>query len=134
MTVWMIAGISVTAAIAALVLRQTQPAFSLVMTIAAGTLLLVSAVSAGVPLIERIMALFEKTAVSGAYIDVLIKALGIGLLTQTAADVCRDAGETALAGKTEFAGKVLLLLCGLPLFEYAASLLESIISGQAVMP
>ena len=132
MTVWMIVGVAVTAAVLALTLRQSQPAYATVLTLSAGILLLGAAITAAVPLIGRVSALLDNSVVDSRYTSVLLKALGISLLTQTAADVCRDAGETALAAKAELGGQVLMLLCALPLFEYAASLLESVIRSQAV--
>lgn len=134
MTVWMIVGVSVTAAVLALTLRQSQPAYATMLSLAAGVLLLGAALTTAVPLIARISALFDNSMIDSRYTSILLKALAIGLLTQTAADICRDAGETALASKAELGGQVLLLLCGLPLFEYAASLLEGVIRSQAVTP
>lgn len=134
MTVWMIVGVSVTTAVLALTLRQTQPAYASVLSLAAGMLLLGAALTAAVPLLGRITALFENRLMDERYSSVLLKALAIALLTGTAADVCRDAGESALASKAELCGQILLLVCGLPLFEYAASLLESLIRSQAVVP
>lgn len=134
MTIWMIVGVSVTAAVLALTLRQSQPVCATALTVAAGVLLLGASLSAAVPLIGRVGALLQSSVVDSRYTEVLLKALGISLLTQTAADICRDAGETALAAKAELGGQVLLLMCGLPLFEYAASLLESVIRSQAVTP
>jgi len=133
MTVWMLTGAAVTAAVAALVLRQTQPAFATALTVAVGVLLFSVVLHGASPLFELVRRLFEVSALGSAYSRTLLRAFGIGVLAQTAADVCRDAGESALAGKVEFGGKVLLLLCGLPLIEHAVALMDSIIGGQAVM-
>ena len=59
----------------------------------------------------------------------MFKALGICLLSQLAADACRDAGENAMAEKAELAGKVFLLLLALPLFEKIAELALTLING-----
>ncbi len=134
MTVWMIVGASVTAAVLALTLRQTQPAFATLLVLAAGAVLLFWALSELVPLVGRVSDLFDHGVIETRYTSVLLRSLGIALLTQTASDICRDAGETALASKAELGGQVLLLLCGLPLFEYAVSLLEGIVHSQAVVP
>lgn len=134
MTIWMIVGISVVGAVLALTLRQTQPAFATALGIVVGVLLFAASLAAATPAVQTITMLLSRSSIGGLYGPVLIKALGISLLTQTAADVCRDAGESTIAGKVELGGKVLLLLCALPLFEYTVSLLDSIISGQAVMP
>ena len=129
MTAWVIMGIAVTAAILALVLRGTQPAYAMCLTVAAGLLLFASAIGMAVPLVERVSGLLSGV-IDSTYTHILLKALGISLLTQTAADVCRDAGESALASKAEFGGQVLLLACALPLFEHAAVLLEQLIRSQ----
>ncbi len=134
MTIWVIALLCITAAVLLSLLRPTLPSFATALSALAGVLLLSAVIAAVVPLVGRIEALFSGLTVDTTYIHILIKALGICLLTHTAADVCRDAGETALANKAELGGQVLLLICGLPLFEYAASLLESVIRGQAVIP
>lgn len=134
MTVWMIVGVSVTASVLALTLRQTQPAYATLLVLAAGAVLLFWAFKELIPLVGRVSALFDNGMIDSRYTSVLLKALAIAWLTRTAADICRDAGESALAAKAELGGQVLLLLCGLPLFEYAVSLLEGIIHSQAVVP
>ena len=126
-------GIAVTAAIAVLVLRASQPAYALVLSLTAGVALLAFMVSQAGPLLERIEELMNGVLPDSSYAEVLLKALGIAILTQSAADICRDAGESSLAGKTELCGNVLILLCGLPLYEHAFSLLEGIINGREVV-
>lgn len=132
MTVWMLLGIVLAGVSVSTMLRQTQPTLAMLLSAGIGVLLLVTVLSDMTPLMDRVSRLIGGS-VNEEYVTVLLKAVGIGLVTQFAADVCRDAGETSLAGKAELAGRVLLLLCGLPLFEQAASLLESMIRGQAVI-
>ena len=50
-----------------------------------------------------------------AQLQVLAKAAGIALTAQLARDVCKDAGQSALAGQVELAGRVLILLAAMPL-------------------
>ena len=54
------------------------------------------------------------------------------VLTQLAADACKDAGESALASKAELAGKVGLIMLSLPLFQKIAELAVSLMNGKAV--
>lgn len=132
MSVFMVFGIMLAGASAAVMLRQTQPVLAMLLTAAVGVVLLAMILGELMPLIERVERLFDG-AIGNDRVAILLKAVGIGLVTQFAAELCRDAGESSLAGKAELAGRVLLLLCGLPLFEQAASLLESLIRGQAVI-
>lgn len=133
MTIWGIVGAAVVAALLSLALKGAWPVASTALTLAAGLMLLAVAVTAALPIFERVTSLLENGIVDSQYAYILFKALGIALLTQTAADVCRDAGESGLAGKVELCGQVLLLVCGLPLFEYTLTLLEQVIEGQAVI-
>lgn len=55
----------------------------------------------------------------------ILKAGGIAIVAQTTQDLCKDAGMHTLASKIELAGRCLLLVCALPLFE---SILESLVT------
>ena len=51
------------------------------------------------------------------YIETILKGLGIVILTQIVSDICRDSGESTLAGYIETVGKLELLLLCIPLIE-----------------
>ena len=72
--------------------------------------------------ISHIRQLLVATKIPLEYIEILFKTLGICFLTQFASDVCKDAGETALSSKIETAGKVIILIISLPLFERITSI------------
>ncbi len=61
------------------------------------------------------------------FFGVLVKALGVALLCGSAADICRDCGDTALGARVESVGKVMIVLLSLPILKYlldcAASLM-----------
>lgn len=72
----------------------------------------------------------KEGSVSSEYIGVLIKVLGIALVTQFTSDMCRDSGENALASKVEFAGKVIITAASIPVIKgftgFVASLVENV--------
>ena len=117
------------AAFLAVILRRYQPELALGIGLLAGIAVLGSLLSTVLPLLRRVQTLAESAAVPTAYIGVLLKGLGICLLTQLATDACRDAGETAVANKAELVGKVLLLTVALPLFEEIVTLALSLLQG-----
>ena len=57
----------------------------------------------------------------------LIKTVGIALLSRTGSDLCRDAGESAVASVLETAGAVAAIAVSLPLFRAAWELLRSLL-------
>ena len=74
----------------------------------------------------------EAGGLASAHITAVLKAAGICLLTQLAADTCRDAGEAALAGKAELTGRLLLLLLAVPLFEELLGLVVTLLQRPEV--
>ena len=53
----------------------------------------------------------------------LLKAVGIGYISQFSSDICADAGENAIASKIEFAGRICILAMTVPV---VSSLVEMI--------
>lgn len=117
MNITAIAAFAVVAAVLAVMLRQYKPEYSIVLSVAAGVLLLMFAVSAAAPIVEKINEIMDKSATVSQYGGVLIKGLGICLISQLACDACTDAGEISLASKAELAGKIAMVLVALPLFD-----------------
>ena len=117
MNITAIAAFAVVAAVLAVMLRQYKPEYSIVLSVAAGVLLLMFAVSAAAPIVKKINEIMDKSATVSQYGGVLIKGLGICLISQLACDACTDAGEISLASKAELAGKIAMVLVALPLFD-----------------
>ncbi len=117
MNITAIAAFAVVAAVLAVMLRQYKPEYSIILSVAAGVLLLMFVVSAAAPIVDKINEIMDKSAAVSQYGGVLIKALGICLISQMACDACTDAGEVSLASKAELAGKIAMVLVALPLFD-----------------
>ncbi len=75
----------------------------------------------------------EYTGVSGIdsdYLRIVLKTLGIAVITQFSADVCRDSGETAMASKVEFAGKILIAAMSIPIAKAIIELAAGVINTK----
>lgn len=102
------------AAILAVILQQYKPEYAMLLAAAAGCGILFLLVTALTPAIEQLQTIMGKAGLSMAYFKILLKGLGICYLSQFAGDLCRDAGQTSLAGKVELAGKLSIVLLALP--------------------
>lgn len=96
------------------ILRQYNPNYALLMSLAACALLLALAVRALTPVFSFAQTLAAYARWSD--FSVVYKAVAISLLSQSAQDLCRESGQLALAGRVEFAGKVAVLVAAMPLF------------------
>ncbi len=125
-------GLAVIAAFLTVMLRRHAPEQALAVGLLAGCLILTAAITAALPVFEEVQELLSESGVPSEYVTVLFKALGVCLLTQLAADACRDAGEQGLASKAELAGKLAMLTLALPLFRKVADIAVSLIQGGTV--
>lgn len=124
-----IAGIAITAAVLAVMLRQYRHEYAMLISLAAGVLIFVMVISKIQPVFSEIKNLMSGANVNNEYISVLIKSLGVCFVAQIASDSCRDAGETAIASKVELAGKFVVLILALPLFAQIANLALNLMAG-----
>ena len=64
------------------------------------------------------------------YVTLMLRGLGIAVLSRICSDVCRDCGHGTIASVVESAGKLCMILLAMPLvgdiLEYANALLEKI--------
>lgn len=125
-----VVGVLLCAAMLAVVLRAQRPELAMCLGLAAAAAVTILLVRQIAPLISTMRRLLAMTTLPSEGFGVVLKAAGVCLLTQMAADTCRDAGETALASKAELAGRVLMLMLAVPLFEELLSLVTTLIGGQ----
>lgn len=125
-----IAGVVILATFLAVLLRQQRPEQAMAVSLLAGIGILALVLSRAVPVFQTLQQLLQTNALPAEYGTIVFKGLGICLLTQLAADTCRDAGENALAAKAELAGKLMMVMLALPLFEKLAELAASLIQGS----
>lgn len=117
------AAVCVVGALLALVLKRGAPEAALLLTLGAAAVVLLSLAGAVEELLAFLKELAERSGVSGELFVPLYKTVGIALVVRIGGSLCRDAGESALAGVVETAGAVCALLAVLPLLRAVLSLL-----------
>jgi len=129
MNILQIAATAIITAVLAVLVKQYKPEYAALVQLA-GAVLIVGAAFRLIPeLTGTAESMLSFAGIEGEWMKVLVKALGIAILSELAADVCRDNGSAALAGIVELAGKAAILLLALPLLravaEVAAGLIQS---------
>lgn len=127
-----VVGALLCAAFLAAVLRTQRPELAMGLSLAAGLLTVGLMLGRVAPLAAALRRMIALGGLTEGTFSVVLRAAGVCLVTQLAADTCRDAGESALAGKAELAGRFVLLLMSLPLFEQILTLIVGVAGGQAV--
>lgn len=109
-----VTGLCVVGALLALVVKRGSPETALLLAV--GAAVVVALALAGV--VKELLAfLGELGSASGVSADLFVplyKTIGIALVVQVGGNLCRDAGESALASVVETAGTLCALLAALP--------------------
>ena len=113
---------------AALILKQWKSDFLPLFRIAVlvmGGILIFSVIT---PILDYLQNLLHQSGIPTNHGKNLLKALGIALLSQLCADICRESGENGAASTVELTGKLEILLLCLPLLEEILSAARELLS------
>lgn len=123
-----IIGISVVALIFGLFLRQHNKTVSSILIIFACIAVFLESVSYLTDIIDTLSGMVSGLEETSAYLKIMFKVLGIALITQIICDLCRDCGESALAGQTEVAAKIFIVALILPLLQAVVKVITGLAS------
>lgn len=108
--------------------KQQRPDIALLISLAGGTVILIFVVSSLSVVIETISNLFNKSNMDSVYITTILKVIGIAYLADFGAQLCKDAGESAISAKIELGGKILILLLAIPILTALMELILKILT------
>ena len=107
-------------------LKQQRPEYALVLSFLSAVLIITFAVPYLMEITERARDFAYKIDAGREYIGTAIKICGISAIVQIASEICRDAGEGALAQNVEFAGKSIMLFTALPVIGALFDAIEGV--------
>lgn len=81
------------------------------------------------PVLEFLEELEQIGGLDGQMICILVKILGIGILSEIAVPVCADAGNASIGKSLQFLTVVVMLSLSIPLFRSLIQVLQEIL-GQ----
>lgn len=122
------AAVAVTAALCAGVIRRGAPEIALVLSLAAGVWVLLSASDSLAQVAALMEELSQLAGLDQSVVEPVFKAVALSLLTKLTSEVCRSAGEGGLAAAVETAGTVLALAACLPLVRGVLELMKGVLA------
>lgn len=99
----------------AITLKKTQEEFAIALTIVVGIIVFFVIFDKIAYIVDKINEISNRVQFSNSYVRILIKMTGVALLSDYTANICKDSGQTSIAAKIEFAGKILILFLSIPL-------------------
>lgn len=98
-----------------IVVRQYRPEIALQLSIAVGVIIFLSIIGKINAVIVVLKDLADRANINMVYMGTILKIVGIAYIAEFGAQVCRDAGEGAVASKIEFAAKILVMVLAVPI-------------------
>lgn len=126
-TVMKLSALAVTASLLTLVVKKESPELALVLSLCACALGASVLLTGLEPVLTLARSLANRAGLEPELSAPLWKCLGLGLLTELSADLCADAGQSALAKLVELGGGILCLCVSLPLLQAVLALIEDLL-------
>ena len=122
-------GATLISVILGLVLSKQGKDFALLLTIAVCATVATVAVLHLTPVLELIQRVEQIGNLDGEIIGILLKCVGISMVTEIAALICADAGQTAMGKGLQFLGTAVVLCLSVPIFSGLMDLVEEILQA-----
>ncbi|OPY57528.1 MAG: Stage III sporulation protein AC/AD protein family protein [Pelotomaculum sp. PtaU1.Bin035] len=123
-----IVAIGLIATVLIVVVKSQRPELAVLLSVAAGVVLFLLVLGKIGSIIDVIKDLAERAGISMFYLGTILKIIGIAYIAEFGAQICRDAGEGAVATKIEFAAKILIMVLAVPIVVAVFQLLLKLVS------
>ena len=128
MDIFRIIGIGIVGMVLAVLIKNYRPEIAIQISIAAAAIIfLITA-----PYLKSVLIMFEEIAdqvgINTLHMGIVLKVIGAAYITQFAAELCKDAGESAIASKIEFAGKVVIMMMSMPIVYSVLNLVNDMVN------
>ncbi|TDA67785.1 MAG: stage III sporulation protein AD [Clostridia bacterium] len=124
MEILSIVGIGLVSVTIVIILRQQRPEMALMLSAVAGVVIFLLMVGKIGNVMDILRNLADQAQINRFYLGTVLKIIGVAYVAEFGSQVCRDAGESAIASRIEFAAKVLIMVMALPII---AAVVESIL-------
>lgn len=131
MNIVSISALAIVSAILAITLRRHNQELSILISIGAAVIILLSVLEYVLSSIDEVTTILTDAGISAEYIVILLKVMGICFLTEFTCDCTKEAGLDSLSGNIALVGKILVLVTALPMFTQVLSVVTTLTGGDS---
>ncbi len=102
--------------------RQLKPEIAPLVILGGAAVILVAVAEKFIGVSETVDSMMELAGLEKENVSILIRCLGICIVTQFAADICYDNSSSSIAAAVELAGRVGAITLALPMLQAVAKL------------
>ena len=113
------------AALGIMLIKRDHPQMASVCALAAGLIIALSLLDSVAGIVNALSGIAQTAGVTGEYLALALKLLGVSYICEFGAQICRDAGEPSLAQKVELGGRITLTAMAIPVMTSILSLVRN---------
>ncbi|MCQ2011487.1 MAG: stage III sporulation protein AD [Sporolactobacillus sp.] len=115
MDILQIVGLGLAVTFLALILKEKNQAFALIVSLVAGVFILLMMVDQIRLVMDMLNNMAQNAHLNNVYVATILKIIGIAYISEFGAQIAKDAGQNSIAGKIELAGKLIILVMAIPI-------------------
>lgn len=127
MEILKIAALALTGVLLASLMKSVNKEISLYIILATVIILFLSIIDRLSEVFLFLQDIYDKVTYGKTFFPVILKVLAVAYITDFTAQLCKDAGENAIASKVELAGKVIIFYLAMPILSAILELIGSLL-------
>lgn len=127
MEILKIAGLGLCAVILIIIVKNHKPELGMLTAMACSLLLLYFLIDTMKYAVAYVAGIYDGLETGKTYLPIILKILAIAYITEFTTQLCKDAGESAIASKIELGGKIMIFCVAIPVFTSILSLVEQML-------
>ncbi len=127
MDILKIVGVGVVTTIAFLLVKQVKSDFAILIAMAGSVVMIIMILSSLSGVVQYFNEIVERTGINKTIYLTILKIIGVGYLTEFAANICSDAGTVSIGSKIILGGKIVILCLSLPIITSLIDIIVSIL-------
>lgn len=103
-----------------MIVKHYKPEYSLLCQLCGVAVLVMYAASSLEDILASLFDMISSSGLDVSFLEILLKALGISIMTDIASSVCRDSGNNTLSNGVELFGRTVIIVLALPILKKLA--------------
>lgn len=113
----LVVGVGIALTVFQVEFREEQPSWAVLLAVAFTGVVLLILMPEVASVVQALTALAREGSIGSFYLNPVLKTIGVAYVTSFGVQVSQEAGEAAISAVIELAGKLVILIIGLPLLQ-----------------
>ena len=127
MEILKIAGLALTGVLLASLMKSVHKEFSIYIILATVIIVFLMILDKLTEVFVFLQSIYDSVPYGKTFFPVIFNVLAVAYIADLTAQLCRDAGESAVGGKVELAGKVIIFYLALPILSAILELIGTLL-------